>query len=196
MGRSSLRCHAPGHVRRTLLSAVALALLLSGCVLPGTEEATDSTIDVQRETRERGDIEGAVGDALVVYGITAAVLEVGRVAQYSDLDNSGYIWARVLIENTTNRPIDFHRRHLRLEKPDGTLSNTASVSTESQIEGGSGGRSDVLDAGASREGRVIYTAGDLDGQFAMVYLPPSPSGDQIDRQRGIWVFESGPEQAE
>ena len=179
-----------------VVAAAAATLMVAGCIAPNSDDATNSTIDVERENREAGDVEASVGEAVEVYGITATVVEVGRVDAFNDLDTSGYIWARVSVENTTNRDITFHRRHFRLEKPDGSLSNTANISTETQIEGGSATRSDVLKPGTTREGQVIYTAGDLDGQFAIVYLPDSPTDDPLNRQRGVWVFESSPEDAE
>jgi hypothetical protein len=109
-----------------------------------------------------------VGDTVEVYGISATVLEVGRVdASTTSSTPRGTSGRASSVENTTSRDVDFHRRHFRLEKPDGSLSNTANISTESQIEGGTTARSDVLRSGDSREGQVIYTAGDLDGQFAM-----------------------------
>lgn len=183
-------------VVRAAVAAAALALATTGCVLPGSEETTDSTIEVDREQRQTGDVEGAVGDTLVAHDVEATVLEVGRVASYSEIDTSGYVWARVSIENTSSRTLEFHRRHIQLEKPDGTVSNTTNISSETQIEGGTAARSDQLEPGATREGIVIYTAGDLEGQFAVLYTPPSPTGDDIDTQRAVWVFESGPEQAE
>jgi hypothetical protein len=178
------------------VTALAALLALGACMAPSDDETTDATVDVERTSREPGDIEAEVGNAIEVYGITATVLEVGRVDAYNDLDTSGYIWARVRVENTTDRNVEFHRRHFRLEKPDGSLSNTANISTESQIEGGSAARSDQLEPGEVREGQVIYTAGDLDGQFAIVYIPQPPNPDRLDRERGVWVFESSPADAE
>ncbi len=180
---------------RRVVGGLAVALALTGCIAPADEEGTNTTADVERSNRVEGDVEAAVGETIEVFGITATVSEVGRVASYSDLDSSGYIWAQVKIENTSNREVPFHRRHIRLEKPDGSLSNVANISTETQIEGGTA-RGDVLEPGEVREGQVIYTAGDLEGQFAIVYLPDSPSGDPLDRARGVWVFESGPDDAE
>jgi hypothetical protein len=179
-----------------MLAAVTVTVALGSCMAPSDDSNTSATIDVERENRESGDVEAEVGDTVEVFGITATVLEVGRVAQYNEIDNSGYVWARIRVENTTNRNVEFHRRHFRLEKPDGSLSNTANISTESQIEGGSSTRSDELEPGEAREGRVIYTAGDLDGQFAIVYIPPAPTADSLDRVRGVWVFQSSPDDAE
>ena len=170
-------------------------MALAGCIAPAEESQTQSTAEVERANHVEGDVEGAVGETLDVFGITATVTEVGRVAQYNDIDTSGYIWANIRIENTTSRNVTFHRRHVRLEKPDGSLSNTGNISTENQIEGGSA-RGDTLEPGEVREGKVIYTAGDLEGQFAIVYLPDSPSGDPLDRARGVWVFQSSPADAE
>jgi hypothetical protein len=181
---------------RAAMVLSAITVLGAGCVIPGTEESTNATIDVERDNRQDGDVEAQVGDTIEVYGITATVVEVGRVDAYNELDNSGYIWARVQVENGTNREVNFHRRHFRLEKPDGNVSNTANISTESQIEGGTSARSNVLRPGETREGQVIYTAGDLEGQFALLYIPESPSSDPLDRQRGVWVFESSPDDAE
>jgi hypothetical protein len=183
-------------LRRVVVGASLTVALLGGCTPPNENSTTDATLDVDRENRQAGDIEAAVGDTVEVFGISATVLEVGRVGQYNELDTSGYIWARVRVENTTSRDVDFHRRHFRLEKPDGSLSNTANISTESQIEGGTSARSNVLRPGETREGQVIYTAGDLEGQFALLYIPESPSSDPLDRQRGVWVFESSPDDAE
>lgn len=180
---------------RTVAYGAMLALALTGCLAPDNDEATSATIDVEREDRVEGDVETEVGEAVEVFGITATVTEVGRVASYSEIDNRGYIWADITIENTSNRDVSFHRRHVRLEKPDGQLSNTANVSTESQIEGGSA-RGDILEPGETREGRVIYSVGDLEGQFAIVYGPDSPSGDPLDRERAVWVFDSSPDDAE
>jgi|SRR5690554_1739001 hypothetical protein len=179
-----------------IVAVLGLAGVLGGCMAPSDDSSTSSTVDAEREGREPGDIEAAVGDTIEVFGITATVLEVGRVESFNELDTSGYIWAEVRVENTTDRGVEFHRRHFRLEKPDGSLSNTANISTESQIEGGSTARSDELEPGEVREGRVIYTAGDLEGQFAIVYIPQPPNPDTIDRERGVWVFESSPDDAE
>lgn len=194
--RAHPRGGAARPIVRALLVLAAVAMGAAGCVLPGAEDSTDSTIEVDREQRRSGDREGAVGDTHEIHGVEATVLEVGRVAEYSEIDTSGYVWARVRIENTSSRTLDFHRRHLRLEKPDGAVSNTTNIASEAQIEGGTTSRSDQLAPGAVREGLVIYTADDLAGQFALLYVPPSPSGDDLDPQRGVWVFESGPEQAE
>jgi hypothetical protein len=185
-----------GRLTRRLPIGLVTVMLLAGCMAPASDSTTDATLDVDRENRQSGDVEAQVGDTVEVFGITATVVEVGRVGAYNDLDTSGYIWARISVENTTNREVEFHRRHFRLEKPDGTLSNTTNVSTESQVEGGTTARSDVLRPGDSREGQVIYTAGDLDGQFAIVYLAPSPTPDSPDTQRGVWVFQSSPDDAE
>lgn len=181
---------------RRLLFGVVAAALVAGCVLPGSDDADDASLDVERPLREAGDVEGRVGDPLEVYGITATVLEVGRVAEYNEFDTWGYIWARVRVENTTSREIDFHRRQFRIERPDETVSNTANISTETQLEGSSVTRPDVLAPGETGEGQVIYTVGDLDGQFALIYGPDPPTEDVIDAERGVWVFESSPEDAE
>lgn len=194
--RTDPRPHAHNAVRH-LSWCFAVVLALAGCMAPDSNEATNPTVDTERANRVEGDVETETGQQIEVFGISATVTEVGRVAAYSDVDNRGYIWAQVKVENTTSREVPFHRRHFRLEKPDGSLSNTANVSGEVQLAGGSGlSRGDVLDPGEVREGRVIYSVGDLEGQFAIVYLPDSPSGDPLDRARGVWVFESGPDDAQ
>ncbi|MFP3907349.1 MAG: DUF4352 domain-containing protein [Acidimicrobiales bacterium] len=193
---TSRTAHRGAAALRRSLFAVVAAALMAGCVLPGSEEADDASLDVERPLRESGDVEGRVDDPLEVYGITATVTEVGRVDEYNEFDTWGYIWARVRVENTTSREIDFHRRQFQLEKPDETVSNTASISTETQIEGSSVTRPDVLAPGETGEGQVIYTVGDLDGQFALIYRPDPPSEDVIDAERGVWVFESSPQDAE
>lgn len=180
---------------RRLAWCIAVAIALAGCIAPDSKDATNTTIDVDRANRTEGDVETEVGQSVEVFGLTATVIETGRVAAYSDIDNRGYIWASVKVENTSNREITFRRRHFQLEKPDGTLANTANVSTESQVEGSSA-RGDVLDPGEIREGKVIFSVGSLEGQFAIVYSPESPSGDPLDRARGVWVFQSGPDDAE
>ncbi len=178
-------------------SLVAVALIAaSACTPPSGDGDENAALDVERELREQGDVEARVGEPLEVYGITATVLEVGRVEEYNEFDTWGYIWARIEVENTTNSDIEFHRRHFRLEKPDDTVSNTANISTETQIQGGTTTRADLLAPGATREGQVIYTAGDLDGQFAIIYRPEPPTDDALDTERGVWVFESSPDDAE
>lgn len=181
---------------RTLMASMAIAVVVGGCVLPGADEASDGDAAVEREQRRSGDIDAEVGDTVEVHGVEATVLEVGRVDAYGDIDTSGYVWARIRVENTSGRTLDFHRRHIQLEKPDGTLANTTNIPSETQIEGGTTGRSDQLAPGTVREGIVIYTAGDLDGQFAVVYAPPPPSGDDLDAERAVWIFQSSPEQSE
>lgn len=184
--------------RRWAASALgALCLgLVAGCVLPGSEDADNDSLEVERPLREQGDREAEVGDPVEVYGVTATVLEVGRVDAYGELDDWGYLWARVQVENTSSNEVDFHRRQFQLEKPDETVSNTANIAGESQLPGGTQSRANVLEPGDTREGQVIFTVGDLDGQFAIVYRPDSPTGDPLDRERGVWVFESGPDDAE
>lgn len=196
--RRQRRGRATGAGARTkgVAAIVALALLTaSACTPPDADGGEGATLDVERPLRESGDIEAEVGDQIEVHGITVTVVEVGRVAEYGEFDDWGYVWARIEVENTSPREIEFHRRHFQLEKPDDTVSNTANIASESQIAGGTTMAADRLAPGATREGQVIYTAGDLEGQFALIYRPEPPSGDTIDRERGVWVFQSSPDDA-
>lgn len=176
--------------RRAVALVVAMLVLATSCAAFAEDDATSTRDDVERENREEGDVEGAVGDELEVYDLTVQVTEVERVAQFSELDSRGYIVATVSMTNDTGRSIDYDRTDWRLEKPDGSLSNTANVSGEAQL------RDDKIPAGGTVEGRVIFTAGDLDGQFAIVFVSASmrPS-DGLQLERGVWIFDSSPEDA-
>jgi hypothetical protein len=185
----------PSAAIRRALVGLATVGLLAGCV-PGSGDDEGTTLDVERALREQGDVEANVGDALEVYGVTATVLEWGRVDAYSDLEDWGYIWARVQVENTSNNEVNFHRRQFQLEKPDDSVSNTANVTGEQQLPGGTQTRANILEPGDISEGQVIFTVGDLEGQFAVIYRPEPPTDDPLDRQRGVWVFESSPDDAE
>ena len=189
--------HRPRWWWSVAVGVLAGVSLLAGACVPGDDDVDGSTLDdVDREHREDGDVEGRAGDPLEVYGITATALEWGRVEAYGELEDWGYIWVRVQVENTTNGDVDYHRRQFRLEKPDGTVSNTANIVGETQVPGVGGARPNQIPPGETREGQVIYTVGELDGQFALVYEPEPPTADPLDVERGIWVFESSPEDAE
>jgi hypothetical protein len=190
MPMAPMRDHAPRRGRRRFAIAAASALLVVGstaCNAFSDPDEQESTVDVERESREEGDVEGQIGDELEVYDLVANVTEVERVASFSDLDNRGYIVATVSMENPTSDSIDFNRADWQLEKPDGTLSNTANVSNEPQLQ------DDTIPAGGTIEGTVIYSVGDLEGQFAIVFsageLTPE---DPLEAERGVWVFESSP----
>lgn len=182
--------------RITVGTAAGLSLLVGACVPEGDDAGSSTLDDVNREHREEGDVEGRVGDSLEVYEITATALDWGRVEAYSELEDWGYIWVEVQVDNTTNSDVDYHRRQFRLEKPDGTVSNTANIVDQTQVPGVGGARPNQIPPGETREGQVIYTVGDLDGQFALVYEPDPPTADPLDVERGVWVFESSPEDAE
>jgi Domain of unknown function (DUF4352) len=173
-----------------LLLAGSLVLGATGCNAFNDPEAQESSVDVDRENREEGDVEGALGDELEVYGLTAVVTSVERVDSFSEIDNRGYIVAEVSMTNTTGEAVDYNRADWQIEKPDGTLSNTANVADEPQLQ------DDNIPDGATIEGRVIYTVGDAEGQFAIVFQPATlVTDDPLAAERAVWVFESSPEDA-
>ena len=91
------------------------------------------------------------------------------------------------MRNTTNEAIDYDRSDWQIEKPDGTVSNTANVSTEPQLQ------DDKIPAGGTVEGTVIYTVGELEGQFAILFSPASlRPEDELEIERAVWVFQSSP----
>lgn len=174
--------------RWTTAFAVAAVVLAGGCAAFAEDDEDATLAEVERENREEGDVEGQVGDALDVYDLRATVTDVQRVAEYSDIDNRGYVEATITMENPTSSSIDYDRSDWRIEKPDGTISNTANVSTEEQL------LDDVVPAGGTVEGRVIFSVGQEDGQFAILFSPASlRPDDPLAVERGVWVFESTPE---
>lgn len=186
MGRGPRRAEGTTKVLAGAL-LVALMAITTGCNAFGDPDEQESTVDVERESREEGDVEGAVGDELEVYGVMATVTSIERVESFSEIDNRGYIVATVEMTNPTNSSVDYNRTDWQLEKPDGTTSNTTNVSGEAQLQ------DDTLPAGASVEGTVIFTAGDLDGQFAILFEPATlRPEDELETERAVWVFESAP----
>jgi hypothetical protein len=176
----------PGLVGLALASVVAL-LMSGGCGAFSDTDDQASTVDVDRESFEEGDVEGAVGDQLDVYGLEATVTSVERVDSYSELDSRGYIVATIEMHNPSSSSVDYDRSDWQLEKPDGTVSNTANVSNQPQLQ------DDTIVAGATIEGTLIYTAGDAEGQFAILFSPASEAPeDGLGIERGVWVFESSP----
>jgi len=172
--------------RRATLAAL-FVLAATACNAFSDPDAQEPTVDVDRESREEGDVEGAVGDELQVYDLVATVTSIERVATFSELDSRGYIVATVSMHNEGNSSVDFERTDWKLEKPDGALSNTANVSGQVQLQ------DDTLLKGATIEGTVIFTAGDLEGQFAIVFDPSTlRPDDPLAERRGVWVFESSP----
>lgn len=168
-------------------AGMAVALLLSSCGAFSEADETTERTDIDRETREEGDVEGAVGDELEVYDLVVTVTEVERVAEFSEIDNRGYVVATVSMENTSSGSIDYDRTDWRIEKPDGTVSNTANVSTEPQLQ------DDTIPAGETVEGRVIFSVGDAEGQFAVLFASASQRPeDELAVERGVWVFDSAP----
>lgn len=186
-----------GRTRRggTRIVAMVLAIatvvpLAGGCGAFGDPDENESTVDVDRETYQEGDVEGAIGDTLEVYDLELTVTSIERVDSFSELDSRGYIVATVEMNNPSSSSVDYDRTDWKLEKPDGTLSNTANVSNQPQLQ------DDTLPAGATVEGTLIYTAGDEDGQFAIVFDSASERPeDELEVERGVWVFESSPEDA-
>jgi Domain of unknown function (DUF4352) len=170
-----------------LLLAGFLVLGATACNAFSDPEAQESSVDAERENREEGDVEGALGDELEVYGLTAVVTSVERVETFSEIDNRGYIVADVSMTNTTGESVDYNRADWQIEKPDGTLSNTANVADQPQLQ------DDTIPDGATIEGKVIYTVGDADGQFAIIFQPATlMSDDPLEAERAVWVFESAP----
>lgn len=179
-----------GRHRGWATALVPLALLAGACGAFSNEDETSSTIEVDRANREEGDREGAVGDEIEVYRLTASVLEVERVAEYGEMDTRGYVEARVSMHNPSGSSIDYDRTDWKLEKPDGTTSNTSPVSNQPQLQ------DDTLPAGETIEGTVIFAVGDAEGQFAITFSPASERPDDpLEVERGVWVFESSPEDA-
>lgn len=67
------------------------------------------------------------------------------------------------------------------------MANTANVSNQPQLQ------DDTIPAGETIEGTVIFTAGDLDGQFAVLFEPATlRPDDELATERAVWVFESSP----
>lgn len=176
--------------RRTSLAAAALVVVLAaaGCGAFSDPAEEASTVSVDRgDAHQEGDVEGNVGDELEVHDFVAVVTSTERVAEFSEIDTRGYIVATVRMDNDTGSSIDFNRSDWKLEKPDGTLSNTVNVSNQTQLQ------DDTIPGGESVEGTVIFNAGDLEGQFAIVFDPAAfNSDDSLERERGVWVFESAP----
>jgi hypothetical protein len=168
-------------------AGVGVLLLLTSCAAFAEDDATSTREDIERETREEGDVEGAIGDELEVYDLTVTVSEVERVAEFGEMDNRGYIVATVSMTNDSGGSIDFDRSDWRIEKPDGTVANTANVSTEPQLQ------DDTIPDGETIEGRVIFTVGDAEGQFAVLFVSASMRPeDELALERGVWVFDSAP----
>lgn len=175
--------------RVAVATAVVGALVLPACGAFSEADDEGATLaDVERENRAEGDVEGAVGDELEVYGdVVATVTSVERVESFSEIDSRGYVVATVSMRNTTNEAIDYDRSDWQIEKPDGTVSNTANVSTEPQLQ------DDKIPAGGTVEGTVIYTVGELEGQFAILFSPASlRPEDELEIERAVWVFQSSP----
>lgn len=175
----------------TMAVALALALATAGCGAFNDPAEDASTVDVDRgDAHQEGDVEGEVGDELEVHDFVAVVTSVERVAQFSDIDSRGYVVATIRMDNATGSSIDYNRTDWKLEKPDGSLSNTVNVSNQPQLQ------DDNIPGNGSVEGTVIFNAGDLEGQFAIVFDPAAfNSDDSLERERGVWVFESSPEDA-
>lgn len=173
-------------------AALAAALMLTGggCNAFSDPDEQESTVDVERELREEGDVEGAVGDELEVYDLTATVTAIERVESFSEIDNRGYVVATVEMHNPSSSSVDYNRTDWQLEKPDGSVANTTNVSNQTQLQ------DDTITAGQTIEGIVIFTAGDLDGQFAVLFEPATlRPDDDLDTERAVWVFQSSPEDA-
>jgi Domain of unknown function (DUF4352) len=182
------RGRAPRGALTTALIAVALLAGACGAFSDTTEDT--STVDVDRETFEEGDVEGAIGDQLEVYDLEATVTSVERVSSFSDLDSRGYIVATVEMHNPSSSSIEYNRSDWQLEKPDGTLVNTANVADEPQLQ------DDNVPEGETITGTLIFTAGEEAGQFAIVFQTASQTPeDPLAVERGVWVFESSPEDA-
>jgi hypothetical protein len=164
------------------------ALASAGCSddPPGARRSAETTLPAERASRQNGDIEREVGGAAEVFRMTATVVEVGRTAEYSDVARDGYLWAKVKIENTSGGGSEYHRLDWQLVKPDGAVVNRAVVPGEAQLGGGD------LEGGEVVEGQLIFSVGDAEGTFELVYLPRHERIDPVNRQRGIWVFESAP----
>ena len=180
---------------RTSRRWAAVAVLAAAGVLglaacsddpPGARRSAETTLPAERPAREDGDIEREVGDPAEVFRLTATVVEVGRTEEYSEVAKDGYLWAKVKIENTTGGGSEYHRLDWQLVKPDGSVVNRAVVPGEAQLGGGE------LEAGEVVEGQLIFSVGDTEGTFELVYLPRHQRIDPIERQRGIWVFDSAP----
>jgi hypothetical protein len=185
-GVTGVRGTTPRRLGASLLAAF-LVLGATACNAFNDPDAQETSVDVDRENREEGDVEGALGDELEVYGMTAVVTSVERVDSFSDIDNRGYIVAEVSMTNTTGESVDYNRADWQIEKPDGTISNTANVADEPQLQ------NDNIPDGATIEGRVIYTVGDAEGQFAIIFQPATlVSDDPLAAERAVWVFESSP----
>lgn len=184
----------PGRWRGTAALApwiAVAALLTTSCGAFSQADETAEREDIDRETREEGDVEGDVGETLEVYGLTVTVSEVERVAEFSEIDSRGYLVATISMENTTSESVDYDRSDWRIEKPDGTVANTANVSTEPQLQ------DDTIPAGETVEGRVIFSVGDAEGQFAVLFASASlRPEDELAVERGVWVFDSAPGDAE
>lgn len=176
---------------RRVAMALALAISITGCGAFSDPAEDASTVDVDRgDAHQEGDVEGAVGDELEVHDFVAVVTGTERVAEFSEIDSRGYIVATVRMDNATGSSIDFNRSDWKLEKPDGSLANTVNVSNQPQLQ------DDTIPGNESIEGTVIFNAGDLEGQFAIVFDPASfNSDDSLERERGVWVFESSPADA-
>lgn len=171
-----------------MVVAAALAVALPGCAAFSEDDEDAALADVERANRAEGDVEGEVGDTLEVYDLEATVIEVERVAEFSEIDNRGYVVATVSMHNPTSSSIDYDRSDWRIEKPDDSVSNTANVSTEVQL------LDDVVPAGGTVEGRVIFSVGQEEGQFAILFSPASlRPDDPLAVERGVWVFQSEPE---
>ncbi|MBK5224312.1 MAG: DUF4352 domain-containing protein [Acidimicrobiia bacterium] len=173
--------------------AIMLPALLGVTACGAFSQTADptSTIEVDRDNREEGDIEGQLGDTHKVYDLEVTVVSVKRVAEYSEIDSRGYIEAVVRMENTTSKDIDYDRSDWRIEKPDGTISNTTNVADISQLT------DDAVPAGGTVEGTVVFAVGEESGQFAVLFVSASMRpDDELSRERGVWVFESHAEDAE
>ncbi|QGG95377.1 DUF4352 domain-containing protein [Actinomarinicola tropica] len=187
--RAAARQRAPRRGVGAVVLAASVVVALTGCGAFSEADEDATLADVERANREEGDVEGQVGDTVEVYDLRATVTEVRRVAEYGEIDNRGYVEVTISMENPTSSAVDYDRSDWRIEKPDGTISNTANVSTEEQL------LDDVIPAGGTVEGRVIFSVGQEEGQFAILFSPASlRPDDPLGVERGVWVFESAPEE--